>query len=191
MCSAAPSRRRRCCSIRPTEPSRSGSRSRGVDAQPPAGDRRRSAAQHRRLRGRRRLPHRRARPRFRARWRSARPATRSWRSRPAASPAEEARALGVHVNFAPVVDVNNNPRNPVINTRSFGEDPELVGRLASALRPRPAGRRRDGDAEAFPGHGDTDVDSHLGLPVIKHPRERLDKIELPPFKAASPRAPTR
>ena len=77
---------------------------------------------------------------------------RRWRSAPARDErlaheagritGEEARALGVHVNFAPVVDVNNNPRNPVINTRSFGEDPALVGRLACGLHPRPAVGRR-------------------------------------------------
>ena len=95
----------------------------------------------------------------------------------------EARALGVHVNFAPVVDVNNNPRNPVINTRSFGEDPALVGRLASAYVRGLQSAGVIATLKHFPGHGDTDVDSHLGLPVIKHPRERLDAIELPPFKA--------
>ncbi|MEX1128515.1 MAG: glycoside hydrolase family 3 protein [Vicinamibacterales bacterium] len=96
---------------------------------------------------------------------------------------EEARALGVHVNFAPVVDVNNNPRNPVINTRSYGEDPQMVGRLASAYI---RGMQAAGVAATlkhFPGHGDTDVDSHLGLPIIKHPRARLDQIELVPFRA--------
>ncbi|MCA1562152.1 MAG: hypothetical protein LC753_07170 [Acidobacteria bacterium] len=96
---------------------------------------------------------------------------------------EETRALGIHVNFAPVVDVNNNPRNPVINTRSFGEDPVQVGRIASAYI---RGLRAAGvmaTLKHFPGHGDTDVDSHLGLPVIRHPRARLDTIELPPFKA--------
>ncbi len=95
----------------------------------------------------------------------------------------EGRALGVHVNFAPVVDVNNNARNPVINTRAFGEDPEVVGRLASAY----VRGLQDGGMLAtlkhFPGHGDTDVDSHLGLPIIRHPRERLDQIELAPFRA--------
>jgi len=96
---------------------------------------------------------------------------------------EETRALGVHVNFAPVVDVNNNPRNPVINTRSFGEDPELVGRLASAYIRGLQSAGVMATLKHFPGHGDTDVDSHLGLPVIKHPRERLERIELPPFKA--------
>ena len=97
--------------------------------------------------------------------------------------AEESRALGVHVNFAPVVDVNNNPRNPVINTRSFGENPELVGRLASAYIRGLQAAGVMATLKHFPGHGDTDVDSHLGLPVIKHPRDRLEKIELPPFKA--------
>jgi len=96
---------------------------------------------------------------------------------------EEARALGVHVNFAPVVDVNNNPRNPVINTRSYGEDPQMVGRLASAYI---RGLQAAGVAATlkhFPGHGDTDVDSHLGLPIIKHPRARLEQMELVPFRA--------
>jgi beta-N-acetylhexosaminidase len=96
---------------------------------------------------------------------------------------EEARALGVHVNFAPVVDVNNNPRNPVINTRSFGEDPALVGRLASAYIRGLQTAGVTATLKHFPGHGDTDVDSHIGLPIIKHPRERLDAIELPPFRA--------
>jgi beta-N-acetylhexosaminidase len=95
----------------------------------------------------------------------------------------EARALGVHVNFAPVVDVNNNPRNPVINTRSFGEDPMLVGRIASAYIRGLQSAGVLATLKHFPGHGDTDVDSHLGLPIIKHPRERLERIELPPFKA--------
>ena len=97
--------------------------------------------------------------------------------------AAEARAMGVHVNFAPVVDVNNNPRNPVINIRSFGEDPARVGTLASAYV---EGLRAGGmlaTVKHFPGHGDTDVDSHLGLPIIHHPRERLDRIELVPFRA--------
>ena len=97
--------------------------------------------------------------------------------------AAEARAMGVHVNFAPVVDVNNNPRNPVINIRSFGEDPERVGALASAYI---EGLRSGGmlaTVKHFPGHGDTDVDSHIGLPIIHHPRERLDRIELVPFRA--------
>ncbi len=114
-------------------------------------------------------------------WRRA--ATRSWRTRLVGSPASRARALGVHVNFAPVVDVNNNARNPVINTRSFGEDPQLVGRLASAYVRGLQSAGVIATLKHFPGHGDTDVDSHLGLPVIPHPRERLDQIELPPFRA--------
>jgi beta-N-acetylhexosaminidase len=95
----------------------------------------------------------------------------------------EARAIGVQVNFAPDVDVNNNPRNPVINTRSFGEDPARVGQLASAFV---RGMQAEGviaTLKHFPGHGDTDVDSHLGLPVIQKPREQLEKTELPPFRA--------
>jgi beta-N-acetylhexosaminidase len=95
----------------------------------------------------------------------------------------ETRALGVHVNFAPVVDVNNNARNPVINTRSFGEDPQLVGRLASAYVRGLQSAGVIATLKHFPGHGDTDVDSHLGLPLIPHPRARLEAIELPPFKA--------
>jgi len=94
----------------------------------------------------------------------------------------ESRAIGVHVNFSPVADVNNNPQNPVINTRSFGESPEAVGRLASAYV---RGLRAGGalaTLKHFPGHGDTDVDSHLGLPIISHPRERLDRVELAPFR---------
>ena len=95
----------------------------------------------------------------------------------------ESRAIGVHVNFAPVVDVNNNPRNPVINTRSYGEDPALVGKLAAAyVRGLQSGGML-ATLKHFPGHGDTDVDSHLGLPIVKDPRSSLEATELPPFKA--------
>jgi beta-N-acetylhexosaminidase len=95
----------------------------------------------------------------------------------------EARAMGVHVNFAPIADVNNNARNPVINTRAFGEQPDAVGRLASAyVRGLHAGGVL-ATLKHFPGHGDTDVDSHLGLPIINHPRERLEQVELAPFRA--------
>ena len=95
----------------------------------------------------------------------------------------ESRAIGVQLNFWPTADVNNNARNPVINTRSFGEVPEAVGRMASAyVRGMHAGGMM-ATLKHFPGHGDTDVDSHLGLPIIKSPRERLDAVELPPFKA--------
>jgi beta-N-acetylhexosaminidase len=97
--------------------------------------------------------------------------------------AVEGRALGVHVNFSPVADVNNNPRNPVINTRSFGEDPDAVSRFTTAFV---QGLQYGGMIAAikhFPGHGDTDVDSHIGLPIITRPREALDRVELPPFRA--------
>lgn len=97
--------------------------------------------------------------------------------------AREARAMGVHMNYGPVADVNNNPRNPVINTRSFGEDPARVAAMVEAS----VRGLQDGGVLAtlkhFPGHGDTDVDSHLGLPLIPHPRTRLDAVELPPFLA--------
>jgi beta-N-acetylhexosaminidase len=96
--------------------------------------------------------------------------------------AAEGRALGVHVNFAPVADVNNNPRNPVINIRSFGEDPARVGALSAAwIR----GLQQGGmlaTLKHFPGHGDTTVDSHLGLPLIEHPRERLEAVEVAAFR---------
>ena len=94
----------------------------------------------------------------------------------------ESKAIGVHVNFAPIADVNNNPRNPVINTRSYGEDPARVASLVAAY----VQGARDGGMIAtlkhFPGHGDTDVDSHLGLPVITFDRARLDRLELVPFR---------
>jgi beta-N-acetylhexosaminidase len=95
----------------------------------------------------------------------------------------EGRALGVHVNFAPVADVNNNPRNPVINIRSYGEDPARVGAMTSAFA---RGLQRGGmiaTLKHFPGHGDTGVDSHLGLPIVAHERPRLDQVELAPFRA--------
>lgn len=96
--------------------------------------------------------------------------------------AVESRALGVHVNFAPVADVNNNPRNPVINIRSFGEDPARVGAL---VRAAVEGLQSGGVAATlkhFPGHGDTAVDTHLGLATVPHDRARLDRVELAPFR---------
>jgi beta-glucosidase-like glycosyl hydrolase/CubicO group peptidase (beta-lactamase class C family) len=98
--------------------------------------------------------------------------------------AREARALGVHWIYAPVVDVNNNPDNPVINIRSYGEDPQLVAHLGSAFI---RGARDHGvltTAKHFPGHGDTATDSHIGLAVIPADRERLDAVELAPFRSA-------
>jgi beta-N-acetylhexosaminidase len=104
--------------------------------------------------------------------------------RAAAAKARELRAVGINANLAPVLDVNNNPDNPVIGVRSFGEDPELVGELGAAVA---EGFRRDGVVACgkhFPGHGDTAVDSHVDLPVVEHGRDRLDRVELPPFRAA-------
>jgi beta-N-acetylhexosaminidase len=101
--------------------------------------------------------------------------------------AREARALGVHWVFAPVADVNNNPRNPVINIRAYGEDPERVaGHVAAFIEGAhsdPAARVLV-TAKHFPGHGDTDVDSHYGLPRLLVGRERMDAVELRPFRAA-------
>jgi len=97
--------------------------------------------------------------------------------------AQEARAIGIHVNFSPIADINSNPQNPVINTRSFGESPDQVSRLTSAYV---RGLRTGGviaTIKHFPGHGDTNVDSHIGLPIISHPRERLDAVEFVPFRA--------
>ena len=96
--------------------------------------------------------------------------------------AVESRALGVHLVFGPVADVNNNAANPVINTRWFGEDPEQVGRLAAAFARVLQAGGTIATLKHFPGHGDTDVDSHIGLPVVPHDRTRLDAIELLPFR---------
>jgi len=96
----------------------------------------------------------------------------------------ELKACGIRCDFAPVVDVDSNPKNPIIGDRSFGDDPDLVGRLGAAL----IQGLQDGGVAAcakhFPGHGDTDVDSHLALPVVEHSRSRLEEVELPPFRKA-------
>ena len=97
--------------------------------------------------------------------------------------AEDAKKMGIYWNFAPVVDVNTNPKNPIIGNRSFGSDVQNV--IAKALA-YAQGLQDNGVLAAikhFPGHGDTDVDSHLDLPVVKHSLDRLNKIELAPFKA--------
>ncbi|MBK6404810.1 MAG: hypothetical protein IPF66_07135 [Holophagales bacterium] len=97
--------------------------------------------------------------------------------------AEAARALGIHVVFAPVADVNNNPDNPVINVRSFGEEPDAVGRFVAATV---KGLQEGGvlaTLKHFPGHGDTATDSHRSLPVLAFDRARLDAVELVPFRA--------
>lgn len=96
----------------------------------------------------------------------------------------EARALGLNWVLGPVCDVNNNPANPVINVRAWGEDPATAGALAAAFS---RGAQAEGVlccAKHFPGHGDTATDSHLALPLLEHSRERLEAVELPPFRAA-------
>jgi beta-N-acetylhexosaminidase len=98
--------------------------------------------------------------------------------------AEEARAMGVNVNFYPVVDVNNNARNPIINIRSFGGDPKLVSEMARAYIRGSQSAGAMATAKHFPGHGDTSTDSHLELPSVDIDRARLNAIELPPFQAA-------
>jgi beta-N-acetylhexosaminidase len=96
----------------------------------------------------------------------------------------EARAVGVHLPFAPVLDVNSNPDNPIINTRSFGEDPVAVGELGSCFVRGVQDHGAIATGKHFPGHGDTETDSHLALPVIRAGQARLDAVELPPFRAA-------
>jgi beta-N-acetylhexosaminidase len=98
--------------------------------------------------------------------------------------AQESRAIGVEWNLMPIADVNSNPANPVINTRSFGEDPAQVSALVTAYI---QGARSSGlltAAKHFPGHGDTATDSHLGLAAVNRTREQINQIDLPPFRAA-------
>jgi beta-N-acetylhexosaminidase len=98
--------------------------------------------------------------------------------------AREARAVGIHMTLGPVLDINHNPRNPIINTRSFGEDAALVARLGAAWI---AGAREEGLLTAgkhFPGHGATGLDSHIGLPVIPATAQELSAVDLVPFRAA-------
>ncbi|WP_245575061.1 beta-N-acetylhexosaminidase [Chitinilyticum litopenaei] len=96
----------------------------------------------------------------------------------------ELRQLGVNVNFAPVLDVNNNPRNPVIGVRAYGSDAETVSRFGLAALQAIHAAGVLPVVKHFPGHGDTEVDSHLGLPLIAHGRQRLQDVELKPFAAA-------
>jgi beta-N-acetylhexosaminidase len=98
--------------------------------------------------------------------------------------AREGRAIGVHVNFYPVLDVNNNPANPIINTRAFSDDPETVANWGAAFIRAAQDERQIATAKHFPGHGDTALDSHILLPILDASRERLERIELPPFHAA-------
>ena len=98
--------------------------------------------------------------------------------------ADQFRRVGVHINYAPTIDVNNNPKNPVIGQRSFGDDREKVAQYGAALI---RGMQDGGvwtSAKHFPGHGDTDVDSHKALPTLPFDRARLDSIELYPFREA-------
>ena len=95
---------------------------------------------------------------------------------------KECADLNIHVNFAPDVDINNNPDNPVINTRSFGEDKEKVSEYGVAFMKGMKKAGVAGSAKHFPGHGDTDVDSHKGLPRLPFDRKRLDSLELYPFR---------
>ncbi len=98
--------------------------------------------------------------------------------------ARELRAVGIQMNMAPVLDVNNNPANPVIGIRSYGEDPALVTRLGVAAVRAMQAAGVLATTKHFPGHGDTTLDSHLALPVVAHDRVRLERVELAPFHAA-------
>lgn len=98
--------------------------------------------------------------------------------------AVEGRALGIHIAYAPVLDVNNNPANPVINTRSYGEDPAMAARLGAAFIRGLQANGMIATGKHFPGHGDTGTNSHLALPVVTVSRNRLDSVELVPFRAA-------
>ncbi|MGD8318291.1 MAG: beta-N-acetylhexosaminidase [Myxococcales bacterium] len=103
--------------------------------------------------------------------------------------ARQLRAMGINLDFAPVLDVDTNPENPVIGDRAFGRSPEVVVEHGLAFA---EGLHRGGVlscAKHFPGHGDTDLDSHLALPVLRHDRARLDRVELAPFAAAARRVP--
>ncbi len=96
--------------------------------------------------------------------------------------ARQCKLIGTHINFAPVVDVNSNPENPIINNRSFGENPEKVGRMGVAYMKGMQDNKVLACAKHFPGHGDTDADSHKTLPTVNHLKYRLDEVELVPFK---------
>ncbi|SVB44439.1 uncharacterized protein METZ01_LOCUS197293, partial [marine metagenome] len=96
----------------------------------------------------------------------------------------EAKAVGVHVPFAPVLDVNNNPENPIISIRSFGEDPTEVAKMGVSFVRGIQDNGSIATGKHFPGHGDTEIDSHIALPVFEHDNQRLEGIELVPFQAA-------
>ena len=96
---------------------------------------------------------------------------------------KQCKTLGVHINFAPVVDINTNPNNPIIGTRSFGNTPEMVIKHATAFAQGLLDAGIIPCIKHFPGHGDTSIDSHIGLPTIDHPLQRLSSVELAPFIA--------
>ena len=96
--------------------------------------------------------------------------------------ARQCKLIGTHINFSPVVDVNSNPENPIINNRSFGENPEKVGRMGVAYMKGMQDNKVLACAKHFPGHGDTDADSHKTLPTVNHLKYRLEEVELVPFK---------
>ena len=98
--------------------------------------------------------------------------------------AAECAACGIDCDFAPLMDVDTNPANPIIGDRAFGDDPEAVGRLGVAMIEGLQGGGVIACAKHFPGHGDTSLDSHLDLPVVEHARSRLDDVEIRPFRAA-------
>lgn len=104
--------------------------------------------------------------------------------------AKQLRAIGVTLNFAPVLDIDTNPLNPIIGDRAFGRTPEVVVEQALAFA---AGMHEGGTlacGKHFPGHGDTDLDSHLALPILRHDRARLDEVELAPFRTAVEQLPS-
>jgi beta-N-acetylhexosaminidase len=98
--------------------------------------------------------------------------------------AHELAPCGIRCDFVPIMDVDTNPRNPIIGNRAFSDDPEVVARLGVAMIRGLQGARVAGSAKHFPGHGDTDLDSHVDLPVVEHDRGRLDDVEIRPFRRA-------
>ncbi len=103
----------------------------------------------------------------------------------AATIAKELRAVGINMNMAPVLDVNSNPDNPVIGDRAFGSTPEVVSQLALATIDGLQDQRVAACGKHFPGHGDTHADSHKELPIVSASRERLERVEFPPFRRAA------
>src|SRR5688500_3123304 len=105
-------------------------------------------------------------------------------SRFAAALAAELKAVGVTLDYAPVLDVHTNPKNPVIGDRALAEDAEMVGKLGAAIVRALQGNGVAACGKHFPGHGDTSADSHLELPIVEHPPDRIRRVECVPFRAA-------